>query len=54
MNKYYFYSKSDSKQEIIDQIQAPSLEIAVDYFTKRKNLTQDQFFEIYGIGIKPQ
>jgi hypothetical protein len=52
MNKYHFYSKTDPKQEIIDQIQAPSLDIAVDYFTKRKNLTKEQFFEIYGIGIK--
>lgn len=53
MNRYHFYSKADPKQEIIDQIQATSLNIAVDYFTKRKNLTQDQFFEMYGIGIKP-
>ena len=52
MYTYYYYSKSDSTRETIDQIQAKDLDIAIDYFTKRKNLTKDQFFEIFGIGIK--
>jgi hypothetical protein len=51
MTKYHFYSKSDPKREMIDQIQAASLDIAIDYFIKRKNLTKEQFFEIYGIGM---
>ena len=52
MLKYYFYSKSDSTKEIIDQIQAKDLETAVAYFTQRKNLPKDKFFELYGVGIK--
>jgi hypothetical protein len=52
MHTYYFYSKLDPKKEIIDQIQAIDLNTAVDYFIKRKNLSKDQFFEIFGIGIK--
>ena len=52
MLTYYFYSKQDSNKEIIDKIQAKDLETAVNYFTNRKNLTKDQFFDIYGVGIK--
>jgi len=52
MLTYYFYNKSDSKKEIIDQIQARDLETAVAYFVQRKNISQDQFFKIYGVGIK--
>ena len=52
MLTYYFYNKSDSKKEIIGQIQAKDLETAVAYFTQRKNLSKQQFFEIFGVGIK--
>ena len=52
MLTYYFYSKSDPKREIIGQIQAKDLDIAVEYFMQRKNLSREQFFDIYGIGIK--
>jgi cytidylate kinase len=52
MFTYYFYNKLDSKKEIIDQIQAKDLETAVTYFTQRKNLSKDKFFELYGVGIK--
>jgi hypothetical protein len=52
MLTYYFYNKSDQNKEIIDQIQAKDLETAVAYFTQRKNLSKQQFFEIFGVGIK--
>jgi hypothetical protein len=52
MLTYYFYNKLDSKKEILDQIKAKDLETAVAYFTQRKNLSKDKFFELYGVGIK--
>ncbi len=49
---YYFYSKKDKTKEAINQVEATSLDIALDYFSKVKNLTKDEFLEIYTIGIK--
>lgn len=52
MLTYYFYSKTDPKKEVLDKIKAKDLETAIAYFTQRKNLPQDKFFELYGVGIK--
>ena len=52
MLTYYFYNKSGPQKEILDQIKAKDLETAVAYFTQRKNLSKDQFFKLYGVGIK--
>jgi hypothetical protein len=49
---YYFYSKNDKIKEAINTIEAPSIEVALDYFAKMKKLSESEFSQIYSIGIK--
>ena len=49
---YYFYITTDKTKEAVNQVEAASLDIALDYFSKVKNLNKDEFLEIYTIGIK--
>ena len=49
---YYFYSKNDKTKEAINTIEAPSIEVALDYFSKMKKLSEREFSQIYSIGIK--
>jgi hypothetical protein len=49
---YYFYSINDKTKEAINTVEAPSIEVALDYFAKMKKLSESEFSQIYSIGIK--
>ena len=49
---YYFYSKNDKTKEVINTLEASSIEVALDYFVKMKKLSESEFSQIYSIGIK--
>ena len=50
---YYYYSINDSKKEPIDKVLAPNKDIALDYFSKRKNMSKEIFITLYKIDICP-
>jgi len=50
MKNYYFYSKSDSTCEPISYVKVNSKEEAIQFFSKLKNLTQEQFLSIFNVG----
>ena len=39
-------------KEAINTIEAPSIEVALNYFAKMKKLSESEFSQIYSIGIK--
>lgn len=49
---YYFYSNTDPKAEPINQVEAECWEDACDYFAGRKQLTLQQFFNLYEVTVK--
>lgn len=46
---YFYYSKKDSSKEPIDRIVAESYEVALEFFSERKQMNQYIFLEIYEI-----
>ena len=52
MTEYGYYSKSDSKKEIISTTRATNSMQATIMFASRKNLTSQQFDELYEVVEK--
>lgn len=48
---YFFYSKNDKSKEPIKKGDFKNIFEAKEYFSKIKNLTQEQFSKIYSINI---
>lgn len=46
---YYFYSKSDPKEEAIFKVSATNITEAINYFNKMKNLSTVDFLELYNV-----
>jgi hypothetical protein len=46
---YIYYTKGDSKKEIIDRVVAPSYYSALDYFVFRKQLNEEEFLNLYEV-----
>lgn len=46
---YFYYSKTDSKQEAIDHVLTASEEAALEYFSGRKKMNKDTFLSLYNI-----
>lgn len=46
---YYFYSKTDSSKEPVLRVKCQSYEDALDYFSKIKKLSKQEFIKLYEI-----
>ena len=46
---YIYYTKGDSKKEVIDRVVAPSYYNALDYFVFRKQLDEEEFLNLYEV-----
>ena len=49
---YYFYANNDAFRESIGTCTAGTLGIAVIHFASMKALSQEEFLQIYSVGIK--
>jgi len=47
MNEYFFYSNTNSKKEAISKTKAVSIEEAVEYFAKTKQIELDEFNKLF-------
>jgi hypothetical protein len=47
MNEYFFYSNTNSKKEAISKTKAGSIEEAVEYFAKTKQIELDEFNKLF-------
>ena len=49
---YYFYANNDAFRESIGTCTAGTLGIAVIHFASMKALSQEEFLQIYSVGLK--
>jgi hypothetical protein len=49
---YYFYANNDAFREPIGTCTAGTLGIAVIHFASMKALSQEEFLQIYSVGLK--
>ena len=49
---YYFYANNDAFREPIGTCTAGTLGIAVVHFASMKALPQEEFLQIYSVGLK--
>jgi len=47
MNEYVFYSNTNSKKEAISKTKAVSIEEAIEYFAKTKQISLDEFNKLF-------
>jgi hypothetical protein len=47
MNEYFFYSTTDIKKEAISKTKAGSIEEALEFFTKTKQISLDEFNKLF-------
>ena len=52
MRKYIFYSKLDSKKEIIGTVEAQDKDSAIKYFSLVKKLDVDEFKKLFRVEKK--
>ena len=50
MAKYYFYSRTDQTQEVIDTVRAFSRMQAAKYFAGRKRMDLKTFLSIFAVS----
>jgi hypothetical protein len=48
---YFYYSKSDSKKEVMDKVKTSSKEDAITYFASRKKMEEEVFNNLYNIEV---
>lgn len=48
---YFYYSKNDSKKEVMDKVKTASKEDAIIYFTGRKKMEEEVFKNLYNIDV---
>ena len=49
---YYFYANNDAFREPIGSCTAGTLGIAVIHFAAMKALSEEQFLQLYSVGVK--
>lgn len=52
MRKYIFYSKLDSKKEIIGTTESKNKDSAIEYFSLVKKLNVDEFKKLFRVEKK--
>jgi hypothetical protein len=48
---YFYYSKNDSKKEVMDKVKTSSKNDAVTYFAGRKKMEEEVFNNLYNVEV---